>query len=443
MLDVLGRQYRNCDRITRRNVLKVGTLLWGGMSLPDLFRSQARAASERRSVPDMSVIQIYCGGGPSHIDMYDMKPHAPAEIRGEFQEIPTNVPGLRMSEHLPLQSQVMDRMTILRSVQHTTSSHLPAAHLILTGHPTRPPANDNSHPSCGSVVAAMRGSNWNGMPTYVAVPRIVAFGLAAYLGAARNPFTTEIDPNDDNFRVRSLKLINDLTIDRLGERTQLLQQFDGLRRDVDILGNMAGMDAFNRQAVDLITSERTARAFDIESEPTSVRERYGRTNIGQNCLLARRLVEAGVSYVTCLSGGGWDTHKDNFTELREITLPRYDRAIAALVSDIYERGLDKRVLVMAFGEFGRTPKVNADAGRDHWPGTMCVLLAGGGLRVGQMVGATDSQAAFPISDPCSPNDVLATMYHLMGIDPEHTFYDISNRPIPILPDGKPIRAILT
>ncbi|MBX3438980.1 MAG: DUF1501 domain-containing protein, partial [Planctomycetaceae bacterium] len=284
--------------------------------------------------------------------------------------------------------------------------------------------------------------NWNGMPTYVAVPRIVVFGLASYLGAARNPFTTDVDPNDDDFRVRSLKISGDFTLDRLGNRQQLLAQFDGLRRDIDLRGDMSGMDAFNQQATELITSDRTARAFDIASEPSSVRERYGRTFIGQNCLLARRLVEAGVSYVTCLSGGGWDTHKDNFTELKDVTLPRYDQAIAALVSDIYERGLDRRVLVMAFGEFGRTPKVNADAGRDHWPSAMCMLLAGGGLQAGRMVGETDSQAAYPISDPYSPSDVLATMYHLMGIDSQHNFSDLNNRPIPILPDGRPIQALL-
>ncbi len=442
MLDLQGHRFRNCNGVTRRSVLKAGTLLWGGLSLPDLLRSKARAAAEGRSISEMSVIQIFCGGGPSQLDMYDMKPRAPAEVRGEFQEISTNVPGLRISEHLPLQAQVMDRMAIVRSVRHTTSSHLPASHFILTGHPTAPPANGNSHPACGSVVAAMRGTSRDGLPTYVAVPRKVAFGLAAYLGAARNPFTTGIDPNDKDFRVRSLKLVENFTLGRLGERRVLLQQFDGLRRDIDLHGDMAGMDAFNQQAVELITSDRAARAFDIASESPEVRDRYGRTFIGQNCLLARRLVEAGVSYVTCLSGGGFDTHKDNFNRLKDVTLPRYDRAIAALVNDIYERGLDKRVLVMAFGEFGRTPKVNADAGRDHWPGAMCMLLAGGGLRVGQMIGETDSQAASPISDPHSPGDVLATMYRRMGIDPGRYFHDLSNRPVPVLPDGEPIGALL-
>lgn len=442
MLDIWGRTFRNCDRVARRSVLKAGALVWGGLSLGDLLRSRARAAAIGRSVPDMSVIQIFCGGGPSQLDMYDMKPHAPAEVRGEFHDIPTSVPGLRMCEHLPHQARVMDRMTIIRTVRHNTSSHLPASHYILTGHETSPPASANTHPACGSVVAALRGSSWNGLPTYVAVPRIVSFGLAAYLGAARNPFTTDIEPNDEKFHVRGLKLIPDFTLERLGSRRQLLAQFDGLRRDLDVSEDMAGMDAFNRQAAELITSDRTARAFDIAAEPAEVRQRYGRTSIGQNCLLARRLVEAGVSYVTCLSGGGWDTHKDNFRELKDVTLPRYDRAIAALVSDLYERGLDRRVLVMAFGEFGRTPRINADAGRDHWPGTMCVLLAGGGLKVGRMIGETDAQAAYPVSDPYSPGDVLATMYHLMGIDPRHHFHDLSNRPIPILPDGKAIEALM-
>ena len=442
MLDLWGRSFRNCDRVTRRSVLKAGTLLWGGTSLADLLRGRNQAVADGGSVADMSVIQIFCGGGPSHLDTYDMKPLAPADIRGEFREISTNVPGVRISEHLPLQAQVMDRLAVIRSVRHSTSSHLPASHLILTGYETAPPTNGNTHPACGSVVAAVRGVNYNGMPTYVAVPRGVSFGLAAYLGGAHNPFTTNIEPNNRSFHVRSLKLVKNVTLQRLEDRRELLHYFDRLRRDVDLNGNMVGMDTFNRQAVELVTSEHAARAFDIAREPEEVRDRYGRTSIGQNCLLARRLVEAGVSYVTCLSGGGWDTHKDNFNKLRVTSLPRYDRAIAALISDLYERGLDKRVLVMAFGEFGRTPKINADAGRDHWPGAMSMVLAGGGIQVGQMHGETDSRGAMPISDPCSPGDVLSTMYQLMGIDPRHHFHDLDDRPIPILPEGTPIRALL-
>jgi hypothetical protein len=230
--------------------------------------------------------------------------------------------------------------------------------------------------------------------------------------------------------------------DRLNYRQSLLSGLDKLRRDIDLSGDLLGMDSFAHHALEMITSEKAARAFDIESESKAVRDRYGRTFIGQNCLLARRLVEAGVNYVTCLSGGGWDTHVNNFALLKKESLPRYDRAIAALVSDIYERGLDKNVLVMAFGEFGRTPRINKEAGRDHWPGAMSVLIAGGGLKVGQMVGETDSKGAFPISKPYTPASVLATMYRVMGIDPRRQFPDQNERPIAILADGQPIPELL-
>lgn len=439
MLDILGRAFRNCDGVSRRDVLKVGALAVGGLALPDLLRFKAQAAGVPK---DTAVIQIFCGGGPSHIDMYDMKPHAAAEVRGEFQEISTNVPGLRISEHLPLQAEVMDKFAVVRSVAHTTSAHGIASQWILTGHNPLRVTKDNIFPSCGSIAAKLRGPNQPDMPPYVAVPRRISFGSAAYLGAAYNPFTLGKDPNDKDFYVRNLKPVEGITVDRLGSRRDLLAGFDQMRRDVDLNGDLLGMDSFYRDALGMITSDRAAKAFDINDEDPKLREKYGRTNIGQNCLLARRLVEAGVTYVTCLSGGGFDTHENNFSRLKKVTLPRYDRAIAALVSDIYERGLDKKVLVMAFGEFGRTPRINKDAGRDHWPGAMSMLLAGGGLKVGQMVGETDSKAAYPISKPYTPGSVLSTMYRVMGVDHKHVFYDGSSRPIPVLPEGEPIRELI-
>ena len=442
MLDVVGKTFVNCDRITRREVLRVGALAFGGISLAGLLRRKASAGPAGTAVNDTAVIQIYCGGGPSHIDMYDLKPLAPAEVRGEFGEISTNVAGVRISEHLPLQAGVMDRFAVVRSVTHTSPGHGVASQWILTGHQPPRETGDNIFPACGSVVSKLRGKSDRGLPAYVAVPRKVSFGSAAYLGSAHNPFTTEKDPNDADFAVRNLKPAAGITLDRLAGRQVLRAEFDRMRRDVDLRGDLAGMDDFSRDAIGMVTGASAARAFDISSEDPSVRERYGRTAIGQNCLLARRLVEAGVSYVTCLSGGGWDTHTKNFSELKDITLPRYDRALAALIADIYERGLDKRVLVMAFGEFGRTPRINRDAGRDHWPGAMSVLLAGGGLKVGQMVGATDAGAAYPVSRPYSPQNVLGTMYRVMGIDSRRMFSDAANRPIPILSDGEPIAELL-
>jgi Protein of unknown function (DUF1501) len=426
---------------SRREFLRLGALAWGGFSLPELLRLQASAASKNGG-RCRAVIQIYLGGGPSHLDMYDLKPHAPLEIRGEFQPIATSLEGVSLSEHLPFQAKLLDKMAVIRSGTHGISSHLPGSHLMLTGHAQINPSAQNHNPSCGSVVARLRGSNEPGLPAYVAVPRKNAYGSAAYLGGACEPFTTDLEPNSKDFRVRSLKLEGGLSVDRLQTRQSLLQQFDQFRRDLDLNGNLSGMDSFSQQAMQLVTSERAARAFQIGDEPVAVRERYGWTNLGQNCLLARRLVEAGVTYVTCLSGGGWDTHVNNFTELRTVSLPRYDQAVAALVGDLCERGLDKDVLVMAFGEFGRTPKINKDAGRDHWPSAMSVLFAGGGLRMGQIVGATDAHGANPISSPASPGSILATMYHALGIDYRHEFRDLSGRMIPVVPEGRPIAELV-
>jgi hypothetical protein len=314
---------------------------------------------------------------------------------------------------------------------------------MLTGHRTVNNPVGNTHPACGSVVSKLRGANVEGLPAYVAVPRRTTFGASAYLGGAHNPFTTDAEPNTDGFRVKSLDLHQSVSVSRLDNRRQLLAGLDSIRRDTDQHGDLAGFDEFYREAIGMITSDRATRAFDLESEDPAVRERYGRTTMGQNCLLARRLVEAGVTYVTCLSGGRWDTHKDNFNDLRTFTLPRYDRALAALVSDLHERGLDKHVLVMAFGEFGRTPQINRDAGRDHWPGAASAVFSGGGLRTGQIIGATDEHGAYPVRDPHSPGDVMSTMYHVMGINPRHEFADLNNRPIAVLPEGNPIAAVLS
>ena len=441
MLDIVSRPFRNCDRASRREVLRVGALAFGGATLAGFLRTKAHAAVQGRDFKDTAVIQIFMGGGPSHIDMYDMKPAAPAEFRGEFKPVPTRVPGIRICEHLPLQAAAMDKLAVVRSVTHTNSSHLPSSHLLLTGYEPPSPPNANLHPFAGSVVSKIRGPNQPGLPAYVAVPRAVSFGSAAYLGSAHNPFTTDNEPLAHDFHVPNLTPVAGLSQSRLGHRWQLLRRLDTMRRDLDLRGDLLGLDDFSRQAMDLITGERAARAFDVDREDPKLRDRYGRTSIGQNCLLACRLVEAGVTYVTCLSGGGWDTHVNNFSELKK-TLPRYDRAIAALVTDLHDRGLADRVLVMAFGEFGRTPRVNSNAGRDHWPGAMSVLLAGGRLKVGQMVGTTDSTAAYPTAKPFSPHCILATMYHTMGIDYRHTFHDQINRPMPILPAGHPISELL-
>ncbi len=443
MLELLGRSFKNCDRISRRSVLRIGSLALGGVTLADLLRRRALAVPRASSMPDTAVIQLFLGGGPSQLDTFDLKPDAPADIRGEFHEISTSVPGIRISEHLPRLAAVMDKFSVVRSVTHDNSSHLPSSHLVQTGY-VAPNAisGRNMNPSTGSVVARVRGPVSGGLPTYVAVPKPQAFAGAGYLGAAYNPFTTEAEPNEKNFEVRDLKFPAAVTSSRVEDRNSLLRDLDNLRREIDASGQLAGMDAFHQQAMDMITNSNAIRAFDIRQEPDRVRECYGRTSMGQNLLLARRLVEAGVSYVSCLSGGGWDTHVNNFGEQKNVLLPRLDQALSALILDLHERGLQKRVLVNVMGEFGRTPKINKDAGRDHWPGAFCVLMAGGGLKMGQMIGTTDQHAAYPTSKPYSPGDVLATIYHVLGINRQEEFHDLAGRPIKILGQGEPIAELI-
>lgn len=440
MLEVRGPAYGSCDGVSRRSFLKVGFLGLAGLSLADHLRMQAAAEADQPT-RDTAVILLWLGGGPSHIDMYDLKPGAPAEFRGEFREIPTNVPGIRIGEHLPLQARHMDKMSIVRSVTHTNAGHGMGTHWLLTGYVPTIEINDNLNPSCGSVVARMRGANAPRMPGYVCLPSPPPSANAAYLGVAYNPFSPGNDPNSANFEVRDLRLMPQIDLARFPNRRELLRGVDNLRRDVDLLGTADGYDRFYREAFEIVTSEECRRAFDIHREDPRLRDRYGRDSWGQSALLARRLVEAGVTYVT-VNMGGWDTHNNNFQTLRTNNLPRYDKALAALIEDIHQRGLDRKVLVMTYGEFGRTPRVNPTAGRDHWPGAMSVVFSGGGLRMGQVIGSTDARAEYPTSRAASPQDMLATMYHVLGINYRHEFHDAAQRPIPILNEGRPIEELL-
>jgi len=443
MLDVIGNPISHCDGVHRREVLRVGALAMGGATLAGFLRRRAMgevAAGESKST---AVIHVFMGGGPSHIDMYDLKPRAPAEIRGEFREISTAIPGIRICEHLPQLAQSIERIAVVRSVTHNNASHLPSSHLVLTGYEPAlaPPIGQNLNPYPGAVTARLRGANTAGFPAYVAVPQRISYGGSAFLGPAYGSFDTLAEPNADDFTVRDLSRQPVISAERLSTRRDLLSAFDQMRRDLDVQGEMSAIDSYYREAIEMITSGRAAEAFDIQREPIATRERYGRTSIGQNCLLARRLVEAGVTYVTCRTNLAFDTHVDNFSQLRDM-LPAFDRAVGALVNDIYDRGLAERVLVMAFGEFGRTPRINPEGGRDHWPGAAAVLFAGGGLKVGQMVGSTDAHAAFPTDNPFSPRDVLATLYHHLGVNPHHVFHDRDGRPTPILPAGKVISELV-
>ncbi len=427
--------------IGRRTFLKVGALGLGGLALPGLLRLRARGA-QAAGGSHKSVILVWQAGGPSHIDMYDLKPSAPAEVRGEFKPIATSVPGIHISEHLPKQAKVMDKLAILRSAYHTNAGHGMGAQWMLTGYMPTIEVNDNIYPSCGSVVAKLRGANAPGLPAYVNLPHVLSLGKAAYLGASYNPFAPDSDPNHENFQVRNLRMNWRVDASRLNRRRDLLQSLDTIRRDVDTRGDLSGLDSFYRDGLEMVTNARALKAFDIRREPDRLREQYGRNDLGQCCLLARRLVEAGVTFVTIQAGGGWDTHGDNFKQLKTSLLPKYDQAVAALVSDLCDRGLQNDVLVMAMGEFGRTPKINPQAGRDHWPGAMSILYAGGGLKMGQAVGTTNASAEYPTSKPATPGCVLSTMYHVLGIDYRHVFYDDGQRPLPVLNEGEPVQELV-
>jgi hypothetical protein len=427
--------------LTRRGLLRVGVLGLTGLTLADRLRLRASAAEEGRPAKDTAVILIWMGGGPSHIDTYDPKPDAPAEFRGEFKPIDTSVPGIQVAEHLPLQARHMDKMAVVRSATHTNAGHGMGAHWMLTGYLPTLDNNDNQNPSCGSIAARMRGAGRSGLPAYVGLPDRGPCSGAAYLGAAYNPFAPGGDPNDENFQVRDLRLPARVDLDRFRDRRALHHDLDTLRRDLDTRGASEGYDRFYRDAVEIVTGAACREAFDLGKEDPRLRDRYGRDTWGQSAILARRLVEAGVTFVS-LDVGGWDTHVNNFQEMKGNLLPRYDRALAALVEDLHDRRLAERVLVVAFGEFGRTPRINEQAGRDHWPGAMSVVFAGGGLKMGQVVGASDSKGEGPKVRAVGPQDVLATIYHVLGIDHGHVFYDGGGRPIPILGEGRPIEELI-
>ncbi len=438
MLEITGRTYRTCDGLTRRSFIRAGAIGFGGLTLPNLLRWHSQAAEAGQPVKKKAAIFVWLAGGPSHIDMYDLKPTAPSEFRGEFRPIHTNVSGIEISEHLPLQAQIMDKLAIVRSAFHTNAGHGMGSQWMSTGYQPTIEVNDNIYPSIGSVTARMKGANDLGLPAYVNLPRALGFGKAAYLGASYNPFSPENDPNSDGFQVRNLKLPGRVDLARLERRRGLMGQLDQIRRDIDLKGDIEGIDSFYRDGLEMVTNDKAIQAFDIKQEDAALRDRYGRNDLGQSCLLARRLVEAGVTFVAVQAGGGWDTHGDNFKQLKDNLLPKYDRAVATLVQDLYDRGLQNDVLVMLFGEFGRTPRINAGAGRDHWPGAMSILYAGGGLRMGQAVGSTNDKAEYPTSKAATPGCVLATMYHALGIDYHHVFYDQARRPLPILNEGQPI-----
>lgn len=426
MWSILGPRTRLCDGITRRELLRVGGLAFAGLTLADVLRSRARAAASTGR--GKSVIMIWLRGGPSHIDSYDMKPLAPAEVRGEFRPIATNVPGIQICEHMPRQAQIMDRLAILRGIQsNDLGDHTP--HYILTGFPDR-----GKRPVFGSIVSYLRPRS-DGMPPYVSLmykaPGLYDNEGPTYTGPAHRPFVPRAEG------LANLSLVQGVSVDRLRERRQLLQTFDTIHRDIDQSGGMAGLDAYTQKALEMIVSPRVREAFQVSQEPPEVQARYGK--FCESFLMARRLVEAGVSVVTA-KVGDWDTHEKNFKDMRE-QLPQLDQGFHALITDLYERGLEKDVAVVLWGEFGRAPRISRGDGRDHWPEAGAAVVAGGGFRVGQVIGDTDSHGGRSRGTPYTPSNVLATLYHHLGIDPATTIPDHSKRPMHVLDDRRPVQEL--
>jgi hypothetical protein len=456
----MTRSNRNVDypesrdglKLSRRGFVKAGGLGVAGLSLANLLRSEAHAAESR---PKKNVIILWMRGGPAHQDMWDPKPLAPVEYRGEFGVSSTSVPGIQLSDMLPMCGRVMEKWSIVRSLHHTNAGHSAGDQILFTGHLPGQNADQNVHPSCGSIVSKQLQHLSPELPAYVMVPRMVPGTGPAYLGVANKPFETINDPaNSGPFKVPNFELANGISVNRLDERRSLLRAFDRLKSDVDRSGQMTAMDGFQQRAWGILSTDKARDAFNLDAEPKKLRERYGfmpRFDPGasdrcgapawsQRILLARRLVEAGVRLVT-VDLRWWDTHVLGFDSLRRGFLPRFDRAYSALIEDLDQRGLLEDTLVVAWGEFGRTPRVNAKAGRDHYPGVFSAALAGGPVKGGRVVGSSDAKAAFPKENPKSPQDVLATMYRHLGVDRDAQYTNSAGRPITVLPSGKPIEEL--
>jgi hypothetical protein len=438
--------------LNRRSLLKLGGLSLAGLGLPRLLQAEAKGPARKGTA--RSVILLFQFGGPSHLETFDPKPNAPAEIRGEFAPIPTNVPGIQICEHLPRLARLADKYALIRSVHHNRSSHNPGAYYSLTG---REPlidivtlnasATDFPHP--GSIVDYLDREERK-VPTFVSLPTMIADGpfrtpgeFAGFLGKMYDPLWILRDPNSTSFNVEELTLPAGVDLHRVDDRRSILQELDAHSRLADKAATVQGLNAYQARAMDLLTSPATKKAFALHEEPVPLRDRYGRTPYGQSTLLARRLIEAGVRFVTVYFSagiGGWDTHKDNFPTLKNSRLPQTDQTVSALLDDLDARGLLDDTLVYWTGDFGRTPKINKEAGRDHWPPCQTVLMAGGGIRGGQVYGASDASGAYPRDNPLRPDDITATIFHALGFDPETLIYDQLNRPMHISA-GKPVEAL--
>ena len=435
---------RFCDGVSRRNFIRVGALSLGGLALPQLLRAEQESGVGRSH---KAVIMIYLPGGPPHQDTFDLKLDAPSEIRGEFRPISTNVDGLQICEYLPRMARICDKLAVIRSMADAVDDHSDFMCMTARRKQSQPPGG---WPTMGAVVSKVLGSTQAGIPPFVGLePRMQhrPYNAASpgFLGAGHNSFRPEAEGKSD-------MVLNGITLDRLADRKTLLKTFDRFRREMDGSGLMTGMDSFNQQAFGVLTSSRLLEALDVQRESAQVRECYGKGDakvhgdaapmLNEQFLIARRLVEAGARVVT-VAYGFWDYHGNNFKNARA-DLPLLDQAVSALIEDLHLRGLDRDVSVVVWGEFGRTPTINKDAGRDHWPRASCALLAGGGMRTGQVIGATDRLGGEPNERPVTFGEVFATLYHNLGIDVTRvTVPDLAGRPQFLVPEGaQPMRELV-
>ncbi|HTU91061.1 MAG TPA: DUF1501 domain-containing protein [Gemmataceae bacterium] len=431
-----GSSITDCEGFHRRDFLTIGAGGLFGLTLSQLLHLQAQAAADEKVKKRANaVLMLWLGGGPSHQDMWDLKPEASEGIRSLFQPIPTKADGVYISEHLPKTAQAADKIAIVRSLSHTIPAHGPASVFMTTGNKPTPTL---SYPSMGSLAAKLMTVE-KGVPPYVSFNNNNQ-GSSGYLGTAYNPFI--IESSGSSMRVRNIQLPSSITLDTLEKRDKLIKGFDETFRSLDRSADLIdGLDAFHKQALEILRSDKTKKAFDLDQERATVRERYGSTQFGRGVLAARRLVEAGVRFAT-ISLGGWDTHGKNFDELSKKLLPSLDQTLSALVEDLNNRGLLDSTIVYCAGEFGRTPKINKNAGRDHWARSMAVVLAGGGLKRGYVHGSTDAQGMVPANDPCTPDDVAATIFHCLGIDPHTELTTSTGRPIQLFREGRVIEKLI-
>lgn len=431
MLNILGSSQKFCDGLSRRSFMKIGAF-GAGLTLADMLRAKAlgnNVAPAPAPTTAKSAIMIYLPGGPSHMDMYDLKPDAPVEYRGQFRPIQTNCNGVQISEHMPRQARMWDKLSCIRSIvsvdEHSDS-------LVMTGY-SENTNRISHHPSFGSVVSRLRGNANPETPPFAALYGMSIGNQPGYLGVAHRPFTPSGPGNAD------LTLPAGVNVERSGDRRDLLERFDSVRREIDQTGTMRGMDAFAQRAFDMVASGATRRALDLTNEEPRTRDRYRGV---EQFLTARRLVESGVGCVT-LAYGGWDTHERNFETLQR-QLPELDRGVANLVQDLHDRGMDRDTVVVVWGEFGRTPRVNGSmgGGRDHWAPVMSAMVAGGGLRMGQAIGASSARGEYPRDRRYTASQVLSTLYRAMGIDTSMTFPNGNGRPMYILDDREPVTELL-